>query len=108
MTRLMPSSMEASLARAKEKDKSRILKEIAYKRAELGWVKAKDKKNPEFEEKPKSRFFNTGCCCFSDGDITGIEIADGEIRLVRWPDDKKKPKPKILESESLRNICKNL
>jgi predicted phosphodiesterase len=29
-------------------------------------------------------YFNSGCCCFSDGDITGIEIADGFIRLVRW------------------------
>jgi len=32
-------------------------------------------------------YFNTGCCSFGDGDITGIEIADGEIRLVRWPAD---------------------
>ena len=24
-------------------------------------------------------YFNTGCCCFNDGDITGIEIADGFI-----------------------------
>jgi hypothetical protein len=32
-------------------------------------------------------YFNTGCCSFGDGDITGIEIADGDIRLVRWPAD---------------------
>jgi len=30
-------------------------------------------------------YFNTGCCSFPDGDITGIEIAGGSIRLVRWP-----------------------
>jgi len=30
-------------------------------------------------------YFNTGCCSFGDGDITGIEISDGTIRLVRWP-----------------------
>ncbi len=29
-------------------------------------------------------YFNSGCCCFNDGDITGIEIANGQIRLVRW------------------------
>jgi len=29
-------------------------------------------------------YFNSGCCCFDDGDITGIEIADGCIRLVKW------------------------
>ena len=28
--------------------------------------------------------FNTGCCCFSDGDITGIELAEGMIRLIKW------------------------
>jgi len=38
---------------------------------------------PEF--KPyKPGYFNSGCCCFSDGDITGIEIENGFIRLVKW------------------------
>ena len=32
----------------------------------------------------KPSYFNSGCCCFSDGDITGIEIADGCIRLIKW------------------------
>lgn len=30
-------------------------------------------------------YFNTGCCSFGDGDITGIELSEGKIRLVRWP-----------------------
>jgi hypothetical protein len=29
-------------------------------------------------------YFNTGCCSFADSDITGIELVDGEIRLVKW------------------------
>lgn len=29
-------------------------------------------------------YFNSGCCCFFDGDITGIEIEDHKIRLIRW------------------------
>jgi UDP-2,3-diacylglucosamine pyrophosphatase LpxH len=28
--------------------------------------------------------FNSGCCCFNDGRITGIEISEGAIRLVLW------------------------
>jgi len=32
----------------------------------------------------KPSYFNSGCCCFEDGTITGIEIADGFIRLVKW------------------------
>jgi hypothetical protein len=29
-------------------------------------------------------YFNTGCCCFDDGDITGIEIEGSMIRLIKW------------------------
>jgi UDP-2,3-diacylglucosamine pyrophosphatase LpxH len=29
-------------------------------------------------------YFNSGCCSFRDGQITGIEIADGQILLVQW------------------------
>lgn len=29
-------------------------------------------------------YFNTGCCRFSDGDITGIEITGESISLVKW------------------------
>jgi predicted phosphodiesterase len=36
----------------------------------------------------KPTYFNTGCCCFSDGDITGIEIAEGTIRLIKWSTEK--------------------
>lgn len=35
----------------------------------------------------KPTYFNSGCCCFDDGDITGIEIADGYIRLIKWKYD---------------------
>lgn len=35
-------------------------------------------------EYSKNTYFNTGCCCFNDGDITGIEIEDGKIRLIKW------------------------
>ncbi|MBI3883705.1 MAG: metallophosphoesterase, partial [Sphingobacteriales bacterium] len=32
----------------------------------------------------KASYFNTGCCCYNDGDITGIELADGYMRLIKW------------------------
>jgi UDP-2,3-diacylglucosamine pyrophosphatase LpxH len=34
--------------------------------------------------KTSPSYFNTGCCRFRDGDITGIEISDLNIRLVKW------------------------
>lgn len=35
----------------------------------------------------KPNYFNSGCCCYSDGDITGIEIDSGCIRLIKWEYD---------------------
>lgn len=32
----------------------------------------------------RSTYFNSGCCCFDNGAITGIEIAGGVIRLIQW------------------------
>jgi len=49
-------------------------------------------------------YFNTGCSSFGDGDITGIEIADGEIRLVRWPDAEGQAAPQQLACEALRTV----
>jgi hypothetical protein len=58
-------------------------------------------------------YFNTGCCSFPDGDITGLEIADGEIRLVRWPGNLREIKAgdaglesqkRILERENLDQV----
>lgn len=56
----------------------------------------------------KPSYFNTGCCCFSDGDITGIEISGGMIRLVKWFDVQTDSKRMILEEISLRELCKDL
>lgn len=53
-------------------------------------------------------YFNTGCCCFFDGDITGIEIADGEIRLVKWEECETGCKRKILEHAPLEYIFEKL
>lgn len=56
----------------------------------------------------KPVYFNTGCCCFDDGDITGIEIADGSIRLVKWYDEDQLSKRIVLEEISLEELVKDL
>ena len=43
----------------------------------------KGDQRPDFEG-ILDTYFNSGCCCFDDGDITGIEIAGGCIRLIKW------------------------
>ena len=59
-------------------------------------------------ENPQPCYFNTGCCAFADGDITGIEISAGEIRLVRWPDDDGSPRHKVLQAGKLKGIFESL
>ncbi|ASU32361.1 metallophosphoesterase [Mucilaginibacter xinganensis] len=44
-------------------------------------------------------YFNSGCCCFDDGDITGIEITDGYIRLVKWEYDAEKRSERLILEE---------
>lgn len=53
----------------------------------------------------RNTYFNTGCCCFNDGDITGIEIADGKIRLIKWKFiPQTGSKRTVLEESSLANL----
>lgn len=56
----------------------------------------------------KPTYFNTGCCCFSDGDITGIEIAGGFIRLIKWYDEDTVSKRKVLEEIAWADLLKDL
>lgn len=56
----------------------------------------------------KPCYFNTGCCCYDDGDITGIEISDGEIRLVKWTAKKGTSERVVLEHAGLANLASSI
>ena len=88
-----------------------LLKKLSETAAKIEWTKAKEPK-PEgrssLGKTPKPCYFNSGCCSFSDGDVTGIEIVDGMIRLVRWPDDSGNPLPKTLDERDLLEIFTEL
>ena len=58
----------------------------------------------EVDGKLKPSYFNTGCCCFSDGDITGIEIAAACIRLVKWKTTDNTTMRKVLEEKRLEAL----
>jgi hypothetical protein len=49
----------------------------------------------------KPTYFNAGCCCYNDGDISGIEISDGCIRLVKWTGKTGTSERWVLEEEKL-------
>lgn len=60
-------------------------------------------------ENAKETYFNTGCCCYSDGDITGIELDTHTIRLVEWKStDGKEPQRLVLEENDLRNLLEKI
>jgi UDP-2,3-diacylglucosamine pyrophosphatase LpxH len=53
----------------------------------------------------KPCYFNSGCCCFDDGDITGIEIEAGYIRLIKWKYAvHKTPKREVLDECRLEEL----
>ncbi len=56
----------------------------------------------------KPTYFNSGCCCFSDGDITGIEIENGFIRLIKWETENGTSQRCILEEKSFEKLFSEL
>ncbi len=54
----------------------------------------------------KPSYFNSGCCCFRDGDITGIEITYEKISLVKWSLVKKRELLEEISLDKLRSLLK--
>jgi UDP-2,3-diacylglucosamine pyrophosphatase LpxH len=91
--------LERGLSQARKKSDNSA--QVAQLRAELEYAEVRESRAGFTMSQPC--YFNTGCCCFDDGDITGLEIADGLIRLVRWPDNDGHPKFKLLAEADLVN-----
>jgi UDP-2,3-diacylglucosamine pyrophosphatase LpxH len=83
------------------KEDYRSVKDISVDPEEVLQAHA-DMEFAQAQEKPA--YFNSGCCCFNDGRITGLEIVDGQIRLIRWPDDIGQPQPEVLDAAELRDV----
>jgi predicted phosphodiesterase len=58
--------------------------------------------------KMKPTYFNTGCCCFTDGDITGIEIEGNDIRLVKWLYENGASIRRVLEQINLGELVERI
>ena len=105
VTRKLLKEVDEKLA--KDLGNTKLWEQAAELAAELEWSLVKNQQSlaplPLIEFK-KPSYFNAGCCAFRDGDITGLEFSDGEIRLVRWPDDEDAPKPKVLVRAKLKDV----
>ena len=94
--RLIQAKNENNLALTEE-----IKKEIHFREPEFTAVSA-----DYLEMKPT--YFNSGCCCFSDGDITGIEIENGFIRLIKWEKENQTPQRCVLEEKRLSELVSDM
>lgn len=57
--------------------------------------------------KLKTTYFNSGCCCYSDGDITGIELDEDCLRLIKWHNKDGVSQRIILEEAPLDELMKD-
>jgi len=73
--------------------------EIAGLDQKINALHLKAKKEPSFKGLLDT-YFNSGCCCFDDGDITGIEVEDGSIRLIKWEYNKENKSERVVLEES--------
>ena len=101
------SLKEAEAKLAKRSRDLKLQQKVAELSAELEWILVQNQQPPKdtpIIEFKKPSYFNTGCCAFLDGDVTGLEFSVGEIRLVRWPDDEDFPRPKVLVKAQLKDV----
>jgi UDP-2,3-diacylglucosamine pyrophosphatase LpxH len=90
---------------------SELIDQAAEIRAQVESTRVQEFSYPSGEaaiQQARACYFNTGCCSYSDGDVTALEIADGQIKLVRWPDNEEKYKPHTLASADLRAVFDKL
>lgn len=74
--------------------------------AELEYIRAEQRRHARkpIDVVPPC-YFNTGCCSYGDGDVTGLEIAGGELRLVRWSGDaQQRVVSEVLARKDLREV----
>lgn len=69
-------------------------------------IKKREEKSPPCTDTIKTQpsYFNTGCCRFKDGDITGIELDNGEIRLIKWTNKEAEFSRQTLEEAPLSEV----
>lgn len=75
---------------------------------EMKWRSAEETQVTEDFLHMKPVYFNSGCCCFADGDITGIELAEGFIRLIKWEESDGVSKRLVLEETSIHGLVREI
>jgi len=97
--------LNKALAQAELQNDSTAVEKI---KAELDRRKAEYAGKQFHKTMVRPTYFNSGCCCFDDGDITGIEIEGDNIRLIKWTSKGSTPHRLVLEEAPLTYILSEL
>ncbi|MET0299853.1 MAG: metallophosphoesterase, partial [Flavitalea sp.] len=89
--------IERLMKQIRKAEESQSTEIIATLKKELDWRQHEYRDKKFMKTMVKPTYFNTGCCCFNDGDMTAIEIEGDNIRLVKWKKKDNVPERIILE-----------
>jgi predicted phosphodiesterase len=89
-------SLYEKLAVAKKSQNREAIEQL---NKQINDLHLKSNKEPNFNGYLDT-YFNSGCCCFDDGDITGIEIEGEYIRLIKWRYKGTKESERVVLEES--------
>ncbi len=97
--------LNKQLLKEQENNNSEKIKEL---QTEINYRKAEYYGKQFHKTMAIPSYFNSGCCCFADGDITAIEIEAGCIRLIKWKVENNMSIRKVLEEAPLSYIFEQL
>ena len=97
--------LNKQLEKAKRQNDTKAIEDLE---AELEYRKAEYAGKQFHKTMVKPSYFNSGCCCFSDGDITGIEIDGDNIQLIQWKEENGTIKKTVLEHSPISYIFEEL
>lgn len=98
--------LERMYIRLKKARREGNLKEIEDIEAKFMAGKISGDASPRLDYS-RNTYFNTGCGCFDDGDMTGIELEGGMIRLVEWKTVQGKVTRVVLEEAGLETLLES-
>jgi UDP-2,3-diacylglucosamine pyrophosphatase LpxH len=94
---------ERTLEWLRRRKGKKIRKAAARLRSQYEYMKADFGLDTDLIDR-RSLYFNTGCCSFDDGSITGIEISKGKMKLVKWTDESTHAERILLGSEAITRL----
>ena len=110
LDRIAALQAENTMSRTRETTRKDNYREIA--RLERDYEDEKEKgrviEPPDPDGDPLPCYFNSGCGLYTDG-VTMIEMADGEIRLVKWDrDDTGQPRRQVYNAGDLNDFVEQV